>query len=149
MTPSDRERLSGPALRTWARLADRWELKEVERLRVLGQPVRSTYYGWLSKAQRGEDVVLPLDTLLRLSAVFGIHKGLAIVFMDASDGLVWLRSPNASPVFGGQRPLDLITSGTQDGIMAVRRYIDAWRGGVFASPNRADEEPVGEPIIIG
>jgi hypothetical protein len=31
-------------------------------------------------------------------------------------------------------PLALITCGTQDGLMAVRRHLDAWRGGRFAAP---------------
>jgi hypothetical protein len=145
---AERRRLSGPALRTWARLADRWGLSEAERLRVLGQPARSTYHAWLERARNRGDVVLPLDTLLRLSAAFGIHKGLALVFADEAEGLAWLRTSNGGPVFGGQRPLDLVTAGTQDGLLTVRRYLDAWRGGVFAAPNRADLEPVGEPIIV-
>jgi hypothetical protein len=28
----------------------------------------------------------------------------------------------------------LLTSGTQDGILLVRRYLDAWRGGQAAAP---------------
>jgi hypothetical protein len=46
----------------------------------------------------------------------------------------WLKKPHDAPVFGGQPPLNLLTSG----LMLVRRYLDAWRGGVFAAPNAAD-----------
>lgn len=143
--PATRRRLSGPALRTFVGLADRWRLGEAERLRILGQPGRSTYYAWLDKAKRHEAVTLPLDTLLRLSALFGIHKGLGILFVREGDALAWLGSPNSGPVFGGQRPLDLVTSGTQDGLMLVRRHLDAWRGGNFSAPS----PDVGPPFEDG
>jgi hypothetical protein len=55
------------------------------------------------------------------------------------------------PLFAGQPPINLVTSGTQDGLMLVRRYLDAWRGGVFAAPNAADRNFVpysDEDIVI-
>ena len=143
-----RRRLSGPALRTFVAIAERWHLGEAERLRVLGQPGRSTYYAWLDKARRGEAVALPLDTLLRLSALFGIHKGLGILFAREGDAGAWLTSPNAGPVFGGQRPLDLVTSGTQDGLMLVRRHLDAWRGGNFSAPSPDAGPPLRDDDIV-
>ena len=30
--------------------------------------------------------------------------------------------------------MELITSGDQDALRSVRRYLDAWRGGIFAPP---------------
>ena len=86
-----------------------------------------------------KEVLLPVDTLLRLSAVLGIHKNLRILFARTEDEAAWITKPNDAPVFGGQPPLSLMTSGTQDGLMLVRRYLDAWRGGLFAAPNAADE----------
>jgi len=73
-------------------------------------------------------VLLPVDTLLRLSAVLAIHKNLRILFARAEDENAWLNSPNDAPVFAGQPPIDLVTNGTQDGLVLVRRYLDAWRG---------------------
>lgn len=134
MGRGDRARLGGPALRTFAAIADAWGLGEAERLAVLGQPGRSTYYGWLAKAQDGRPVSLSLDTLLRISAVLGVYKALALIFVRDGEALAWLGSANDGPVFGGQPPLSLITSGTQDGILLVRRYLDAWRGGQAAGP---------------
>ena len=32
----------------------------------------------------------------------------------------------------------LVTSGTQDGLMAVRRFLDAARGGLYMAPNALD-----------
>lgn len=137
---SKRRELSGPALRTFARIADAFGWGETERLRVLGSPARSTYYSWLEKAQRGDAVTLPLDTLLRLSALFGVWKALRIVFGSDLTARLWLRQANTGPLFGGQAPMDLLTSGTQDAIMLVRRHLDAWRGGAFDAPDSSERE---------
>jgi len=138
--PKARARLGGPALRTFATIAEAWKLSESQRLSILGFPGRSTYHYWLTKARGQKEVLLSVDTLLRLSAVLGIHKNLRILFGRPEDEDAWLKKPNDAAVFGGQPPLTLVTSGTQDGLMLVRRYLDAWRGGVFAAPNAADKD---------
>lgn len=137
--PKSRERLGAPALRTFAAIAERWGLTEAQRLNILGLPGRSTYHLWLAKAREKRSVLLPLDTLLRLSAVLGIHKDLNILFGRPEEQGAWLNNPHDAPVFGGQPPLALVTNGTQDGLMLVRRYLDAWRGGLFAAPNSVDK----------
>ncbi|MBB6255282.1 MbcA/ParS/Xre antitoxin family protein [Nitrospirillum iridis] len=131
---TQRRRVSGPGLRAFLAIADQWKLGEEERRTLLGRPGRSTYHGWAAKARAGQDLSLQLDTLLRLSAVLGIHKALVILFPRAGDGVAWLRTPNRGLLFGGQAPLDLLLSGTQDGLLAVRRHLDAWRGGTFTAP---------------
>jgi hypothetical protein len=137
-------------LRTFAAIAEAWRLSESQRLSILGFPGRSTYHHWLTKARNQKQVLLPVDTLLRLSAVLGIHKNLRILFGRPEDEAAWLMKPHDAPVFGGQPPLNLITSGTQDGLMLVRRYLDAWRGGVFAAPNAADRnfKPYSDDDIV-
>ncbi len=129
-----RGRLSGPGLRSFVNIAALWRLSERERILVLGCPARSTYHNWVSKARAGEEISLPLDTLLRISAILGIHKDLRILFGDPARGAQWLAAPNAAPLFGGQRPLELVLSGAQMGIIEVRRFLDAWRGGLSAAP---------------
>jgi hypothetical protein len=148
--PKHRARLGGPALRTFAAIAEAWKLSESQRLSILGFPGRSTYHYWLTKARLQKEVLLPVDTLLRLSAVLGIHKNLRILFARPEDEDAWLKRPHDATVFGGQPPLNLLTSGTQDGLMLVRRYLDAWRGGVFAAPNAADNNftPYSDEDIV-
>ncbi len=151
VTRADRARLGGPALRTFANVADAWDLSERDRLAVLGQPGRSTYHGWLAKARGTRPVTLPLDTLLRISAVLGIYKALRLIFVREGDDLAWLRAPNTGPLFGGEPPLDLVTSGAQDGILLVRRYLDAWRGGQAAAPRTGDTteaEPIADDDLV-
>lgn len=138
--PAERRRLGGPAIRTFARLADAWGLSERERLRVLGQPGRSTYYAWLERAVAGEAVAPPLDVLFRISAILGIHKALVILFESEAERLDWLRRPHGALAFGGLPPLAHVIDGTPDGPMRVRRFLDAARGGIFMEPNAADAE---------
>jgi hypothetical protein len=148
--PKARAQLGGPALRTFAGIAEAWKLSESQRLSILGFPGRSTYHYWLTKARNQKEVLLPVDTLLRLSAVLGVHRNLRILFARPEDEDAWLKQPNDAPLFGGQPPLNLMTSGTQDGLMLVRRYLDAWRGGVFAAPNAADRNftPYSDEDIV-
>ena len=134
ITRQERARVSGAALRTFARIADEWGLSERDRLAVLGDPARSTYHAWSSKAQAGKPICLPLDTLLRISASLGVYKALELIFARPGEGLAWLRAGNDGALFGGAPPMSLVTSGTQDGILLVRRYLDAWRGGQAAAP---------------
>ncbi|KAA1053918.1 MbcA/ParS/Xre antitoxin family protein [Azospirillum argentinense] len=137
--PTKRRQLSGPALRTFLSIADRWRWTEAERLLVLGSPSRSTYFGWVAKARDGQEITLPVDVLLRISAILGIHKALMILFGSEPAALDWLTGPHDGPSFGGQPPMALVTNGTMDGPMLVRRYLDAARGGAFGPPGPMDE----------
>ena len=129
-----RARVSGPGLRAFKAIAEEWGVSEAERRRLLGEPPRSTYHAWIRKAEAHQKLTLPLDTLLRISAVLGVHKALRILFPRESEALAWLKSPHAGILFGGQPPMALMLSGTQDGILQVRRYLDAWRGGLHGAP---------------
>ena len=148
--PDNRRHLGGPAIRTFMNIADEWELTEDERLKVLGFPARSTYFNWVKKARSHEAVLLPVDTLLRLSGVLGIYKALGVLFEQRADRAAWLRNPHGAPTFGSTHPMSLVTSGTPDGIMSVRRYLDAFRGGVFAGPNASVDgtTPLSEDDIV-
>lgn len=136
--PAHRRRLSAPALRTFAAIADLWGLSEEQRRLVLGFPSRSTYHNWMKLAREHGAVTLDVDTLTRLSAVFGIHQALGVLFTSEPEGVAWLTGPHAAPVFGGQPPLALVTAGSLDGIMLVRRFLDAARGGTYMPPNAID-----------
>ena len=139
LAPANRRRLSAPALRTFLAIADLWELTEEQRLLVLGYPSRSTYHGWCKQAREHGAFTLDVDVLTRISALFGIHQALGILFSQERDGIAWLRGPHHAIVFGGRPPLDLVTSGSQDGLLTVRRFLDGARGGFYMQPNSIDE----------
>ncbi|MBY5828429.1 MbcA/ParS/Xre antitoxin family protein [Rhizobium ruizarguesonis] len=137
--PANRKRLSAPALRTFLAIADLWGLTEEQRLLMLGYPSRSTYHNWAKQAREHGTFTLDVDTLTRISAVLGIHQALGVLFSDERAGVAWLRTPHQAPVFGDHPPLDIVTNGTQDGLMTVRRFLDGARGGLYMQPNMVDE----------
>lgn len=136
--PANRRRLSAPGLRSFLAIADLWGLTEEQRRLILGLPSRSTYHSWVKTVREHGDITLGVDTLLRISAVLGIHQALGILFQTEQEGVAWLRSPHGATAFGGRPPLDLVTCGTQDGLLTVRRFLDAARGGIYMEPNTAD-----------
>ncbi|MBN9245046.1 MAG: DUF2384 domain-containing protein [Mesorhizobium sp.] len=140
-SPRNRRRLSGPGLRTFLTIADLWGLNEEERRLILGYPSRSTYHAWAKAAREHRDFTLDVDSLARISAVLGIHQALGVLEENEQAAVGWLRSPNFARVFGGQPPLRLVASGLQDGLMTVRRYLDAARGGLHMEPNDIDADP--------
>lgn len=135
---ANRRRISGPALRTFLTIADLWNLSEEERRLILGLPPRSTFHNWCQKARQHSDLSLDVDVLLRISAVLGIHQALIVLFGREAEGIEWLRNAHHSLTFGGQPPMAFVTSGTQDGLMTVRRFLDAARGGIYMAPNAID-----------
>jgi hypothetical protein len=138
----DLTRLGGPGMRTFRRIADEWGLSEERRIALLGYPGRSTYQQWARKAREGRDLSLPFDTLMRVSALLGIYKALAILFERPDDRLAWLKSSAAVLDFGDLPPLDVMVDGGLDGLMRVRRRLDAARGGFLGPPDPAfDTDP--------
>ena len=142
--------MSGPGLRTFCNIAERWGLSEADRIAALGYPGRSTYHSWMRKAAGREKITLPFDTLVRISAILGIHKDLSILFHEEYQALQWLTSSHCGTDFAGRSPLSLIVENGQDGMMIVRRYIDAWRGGFMGhgAPTRSFEPVTEEDVIF-
>jgi hypothetical protein len=88
---------------------------------------------------RGQGALtLDADVLTRISAVLGIHQALGILFPTEPERVDWLRGPHKATVFGGQPPLALVTSGSKDNLLTVRRFLDAARGGLYMPPNDID-----------
>ena len=132
--PANRRRLSAPGFRTFLAIADLWGLTEEQRRLILGYPSRSTYHNWAKQVREHREITLDVDVLTRISAILGIHQGLGILFSGEDEGVSWLKQPHDALVFGGQPPINLITNGTLDGLMIVRRFIDGARGGLYMPP---------------
>mgnify|MGYP000858903382 FL=1 len=125
----ERARLSGPGLRAFSKIADFWELDEAQRIAILGDPDQSTFRHWVFRSNAVDAVRLPHEVLLRISATLGIYKALRCLFSDHAQALDWLESPHQGASFEGASPLHLIVYGGQEGMMTVRRYLDAWCAG--------------------
>ncbi|MBI3043039.1 MAG: DUF2384 domain-containing protein [Betaproteobacteria bacterium] len=121
----DSRKVSDPALRTFFRIAKAWKLDNQEQIKLLGAPPRSTFFRW----RQTEGVVLPKDTLERISYVFGIYSALQILLPKAEAADAWIKKPNTAPIFGGRSALDRMLSGQVGDLFLVRQYLDAQRGG--------------------
>ena len=121
----DSRTVSGPALRTFFRIAERWDLAVEEQMKLLGVTARSTFFKW----KQDREGRLSLDTLERISYILGVFKALNILLPeeDAADG--WIKKPNDAPVFAGKSALERRLSGRVSDLYVVRQYLDAQRGG--------------------
>jgi uncharacterized protein (DUF2384 family) len=116
---------SGPALRAFFRLAERWDLDVEEQMKLLGVSARSTFFNW----KKEQDGNLSLDTLERISYLLGIFKALHILLPHEDAADAWIKKPNTAPIFGGKSALDRMLSGRVSDLYVVRQYLDAQRGG--------------------
>ena len=123
--PETRRKFSGPALRTFFRIADAWSLSVSEQRGLLGWPAASTFH----KYKGGKIGTLSFDTLTRLSLVIGIYKSLQILYPEPDFADRWVRMPNSHVLFGGAPALALMVDGGIDGLYGVRRLLDGRRGG--------------------
>ncbi|GAB5468031.1 MAG: MbcA/ParS/Xre antitoxin family protein [Rhodospirillales bacterium] len=123
--PLDRKALSGPALRTFFRVAEQWRLSSEQQMTLLGVTARSTFFKW----KRGGEALLPKDTLERISYILGIYKALQILLPDPAVADAWIKKPNAAAPFGGRSALERMLSGQVADLYVVRQYLDAERGG--------------------
>ena len=124
-TAFDRKGLSGPALRTFFRIAELWNLSVEEQMILLGLTARSTFFKW----KKDPNAVLPKDTLERISYILGVYKALQLLLPDEKAADEWVRRPNAAPQFAGRSALDRMLSGQVADLFVVRQYLDAQRGG--------------------
>jgi hypothetical protein len=124
-TANERKGLSGPALRTFLRIAELWHLSVEEQMVLLGTTARSTFFKWKSDPEP----LLPKDTLERISYVLGIYKALQILLPDEKAADEWVKKPNSASSFGGRSALDRMLSGNVADLFMVRQYLDAQRGG--------------------
>jgi hypothetical protein len=119
-----RERLSGPALKTFFNIVSRWDVRDEDARALLGGVTNGPFY----EMKRNADRVLDADRLVRISYLVGIYKALHILHGDALAD-EWVRLPNTNPIFAGQAPLAYMIRGGQPAMQIVRRLLDARRAG--------------------
>lgn len=120
----DRKGLSGPALRTFFRIAQLWDLSTDQQMTLLGVTARSTFFKWKKDA----NTALPKDTLERISYLLGIYKALQVLLPNEAAADAWIKQSNQAPLFDGQSALDRMLSGQVADLFVVRQYLDAQRG---------------------
>lgn len=109
-------------LQAFFRMAERWNLSTDQQITLLGSPPRSTFFKW-----KKEGGAVPPDTVERLSHLLSIWKALQILFTSDQASDAWMHASN--DFFNGDSALDVMLGGKVIDIYAVRRYLDAQRGG--------------------
>jgi hypothetical protein len=120
--------MSGAAMRTYFKIAEKWTLSAKEQMAILGSPASSTFY----KYKVGDVGTLSIDVLTRVSLILGIYKDLRILFPDTALAARWVKLPNSNPTFGGRTPAEYMSLGDMDPLYRVKRLLDA--RGNFARP---------------
>jgi hypothetical protein len=123
---ADRKAQSCFALRAFFDLATRWKLNVREQMTLLGVSARSTYFQW----KRYPDVVLPRDTMERISYLLAIDDVVGTMLPGDVTAQVWLRQPNQAALFAGCSALDRMLAGHVADLFEVHRYLDAQRRGL-------------------
>ena len=120
----DRARLSAVALKAFLALLKAWNLSNAEASALLGVSAST-----LDRMKRGYQPTLSQDQLTRVSALVGVYKGLHLLFADETAD-EWARRPNSGPLFERETPIRAMIEGGIPGMLEVRRYVDAVRGGL-------------------
>lgn len=122
---SSSERLSGPALQAFSRIAALWGLSAGEQRTLLGSIPESTYFKYLKNPHAAR---LSPDALERISHILGIFKSLNVLLPRHEAADAWIRRPNNAPLFKGRTALEYLLSGRFEDLVSVRHYLDAMRG---------------------
>jgi hypothetical protein len=122
---AERKRLGPSALKAFFNIVDCWHIRDEDAMRLLGGMASSTYYAIKKSPRR----TLDPDTMLRISYLIGIFKALNILYSKALADR-WIGLPNTSPIFRGIAPLEYMIRGGIPAFAAVRRLLDARRGGI-------------------
>jgi len=117
MSIEARRVVTPPAIRVFRGISQAWKMDFREEMRLLGlrRPVWSKY-------ARGCPQVLPIETLRRVVFLARVFEAINLLFPpERAD--VWMRAPNAAPMFGGRSALDLMVEEGPPGVSAVRLYL--------------------------
>jgi hypothetical protein len=122
---AERERLSASAIKAFLNIMTRWKVRDEDARTLLGGISNGQFYEMKKNPQR----TLDADALTRISYLVGIFKALNILYSQALAD-AWVQRPNANPIFAGQTALAYMIKGGLPAMQAVRRLLDARRGGV-------------------
>ena len=123
--PAVRTRLTESAITGLLRIAELWGLTDREVVALLGESISiPTLRRWRHRPP----ATLSVDQLERCSLIAGIHRALGIL-LSPENAHAWVRTPNTGPLYQGHAPLHVMIHGRMAGLAAVRRHLDAVRGG--------------------
>jgi hypothetical protein len=137
ISPEHVKKLSGPAMRVFFKIAERWKLSPAEQSILLGldSVAIEVFAAWQSAP---ETVPFSHERLVRISNLLAIYKTLHFLLFSAVASETWIKAPNAALTFGGRSALNHMLSGDLIDIESVRGYLEAHFGGMdtpLVAPN--------------
>jgi hypothetical protein len=108
-------------LRVFEGIARAWNLREQERLSLLGLDKLEQYRA-LESAPLPE---VPVDILERLAILLDIFHALNTLLPEPAAADAWIRKPNNAPRFQGSPALAVMTSRGIEGLREVRALLQA------------------------
>ena len=122
---ADRARLTPAALEGLRSIAKAWKLSGAEASDLLG--VSQSTWDRIRTSEWRQS--LSQDQLMRVSAMIGVFKGLHLLFADDMADR-WVRLRNSGPLFQNLTPVEAMIERGIPGMIEIRRYVDALRGGL-------------------
>jgi len=111
------------AIATALNILEQWNLSREQQCAMLGIAQRS-WYQW----KRNPPARVGGDTLERVSYILGIWKALRQLFPSHHSYKRWPHLENSAPPFGGEPPVERMTSGHVGDLYVIRSWLDGWRG---------------------
>lgn len=122
---TDRERLSGSALKGFFNITAKWELKDEDARELLGGVSSVTLNEW--KKNPDGQIDLGENCIIRTSILVGIYRSLHVVYGNKLAD-EWVNLPNRNELFTGLTPIQVMVAGGLPAMQAVRELLEA-RGG--------------------
>ena len=107
------------------RVADSWNLSNAEAASLFDIP-SATWSRMKAGTFQGR---LDQDKVMRASLLIGIYKGLVLLF-NGPLTYGWPKAANNGPGFNGKTPVQVMSDHGIPAMIAVRKHIDALRGGL-------------------
>lgn len=102
------KKLSGPSLKAFRAICDRWQLSIDEASDLMGNPPRGLFAQWFTNQ---ENVLLDELQIKRISYLLAIYNSLKVYLPDQESSLAWVRCPNDDGFFAGKSPLEQMRKG--------------------------------------
>jgi hypothetical protein len=118
---AERKRMTGPALKIFFYIIERWQIPDEDARELLGGVTNGRYYQ-MKKDQ--EHRILSADELFRISYLLGIFKALNTLHGQSLADR-WVRFPNSNRIFNGLAPLEYLKKGSQFAMEIVRELLEA------------------------
>jgi uncharacterized protein (DUF2384 family) len=113
---------TGVGFKLFTAIMQKWGVKPAQARILLGNIPRTTFHEWQKQAHPK----LSHDTMVRISYIIGIVKGLRIIFGNTERADNWVNKPNKR--LNGKTALEFMLHGEIMDMDYIRSLIDTARG---------------------